>query len=51
MMKRSHEQHTAQQHVHMLQIKVMEVTQKLQPLEDQACLLFTEVESQGEKLE
>jgi hypothetical protein len=50
-MKRSHEQCTTQQQIHMLQRKVMEVTQRLQPVQDKACLLFTEVESQGEELE
>jgi chromosome segregation ATPase len=50
-MKRSHEQRTTQQQIHMLQRKVMEVTQRLQPAQDKACLLFTEVESQGAELE
>jgi hypothetical protein len=50
-MKRSHEQFTAQKQIHMLQIKVMEVTQWLQPTKDKACLLFIEVESQGVELE
>jgi hypothetical protein len=50
-MKRLHEQCTTQQQVHMIQSKVMEVTQRLQPVQDQACLLFTEVESQGAELE
>jgi type II secretory pathway predicted ATPase ExeA len=35
----------------MLQRKVMEVTQQLQPVQDKACQLFTEVESQGAELE
>ena len=35
----------------MIQRKVMEVTQRLQPMQDKACQLFTEVESQGEELE
>jgi hypothetical protein len=29
----------------MIQNKVMEVTQQIQPVQDKACLLFTEVES------
>jgi hypothetical protein len=29
----------------------MEVTQQLQPVQDKACQLFTEVESQGAELE
>jgi hypothetical protein len=35
----------------MLQRKVMEVTQRLQPVQDKACQLFTEVESRGAELE
>jgi hypothetical protein len=35
----------------MLQSKVMEVTQRLQPVQDKACQLFTEVESRGAELE
>jgi hypothetical protein len=35
----------------MLQSKVIDVTQRLQPVQDQACLLFTEIEIQGEELE
>jgi hypothetical protein len=50
-MKRSHEQRTMQQHIHMLQSKVMEVTQRLQPVPNKACLLFTKFESQGAELE
>jgi hypothetical protein len=50
-MKRSQEQCTAQQQVHAIQRKVMEVTQKLQPVQDAACLLFEEIEGQGEELE
>jgi type II secretory pathway predicted ATPase ExeA len=29
----------------------MEVTQRLQPTQDEACQLFTEIEGQGEELE
>jgi hypothetical protein len=50
-MKRSHEQHTLQQQIHMLQSKVMEITQQLQLVQYKACLLFTELESQGIELE
>jgi hypothetical protein len=50
-MKRSQEQCTTQHQIHMIQSKVMEVTQRLQPMQDKACLLFTEVESQGAELE
>jgi hypothetical protein len=35
----------------MLQSNVMEVTQPFQPVQDKACLLFTEVETQGAKLD
>jgi hypothetical protein len=47
-MKQSQEQCTVQQHIHTIQRKVMEVTQWLQPVQDKAYQLFTEVESQGE---
>jgi len=50
-MKRFAEQRTTQQQVHTLQSKVMEVSQRLQPIQEKACQLFTEVESQGAKLE
>jgi hypothetical protein len=50
-MKRFAEQRTAQQQVHTLQSKVMEVSQRLQPIQEKACQLFTEVEIQGTELE
>jgi len=50
-MKSSHEKCRAQQKIHRLQRKMMEVTQQLQTMKDKACLLLTEVESQGEELE
>jgi hypothetical protein len=50
-MKRFREQYTAQQQVHTLQSKVMEVSQQLQPIQEKACQLFTEFEIQGIKLE
>jgi hypothetical protein len=50
-MKRSHEQCIVQQQIHMIQSKVMEVTQQLQPLQDRACQLFLDIESQGIDLE
>jgi hypothetical protein len=50
-MKRSQEQRTAQQQVHTIQGKVMEVTQRLQPIQDEACQLFSEIEGRGEELE
>jgi hypothetical protein len=50
-MKRSQEQRTTQQHIHTIQSRVMEVTQWLQPVQDKAYHLFTEVEGQGAELE
>jgi uncharacterized protein with PIN domain len=50
-MKRSQEKRTVQQQVHSIQRKVMEVTQKLQPVQDVACLLFEEIEGRGAELE
>ena len=50
-MKRFPEKHTTQQQIHMLQSKVMEVSQRIQPVQEKACQLFTEVEIQGVELE
>jgi hypothetical protein len=50
-MKRFPEQCMTQQQVHTLQSKVMEVSQRLQPVQEKACQLFTEVENQGVELE
>jgi hypothetical protein len=50
-MKRSQEQCMVQQQVHAIQSKVMEVTQRLQPVQDEACTLFEEIEGQGAQLE
>jgi chromosome segregation ATPase len=50
-MKRSQEQRTAQQQIHTIQSRVMEVTQRLQPVQDKAYQLFTEVEGRGAELE
>jgi hypothetical protein len=50
-MKRFPEQHITQQQVHTLQSKVMEFSQRLQPIQEKACQLFTEVEIQGFDLE
>jgi nitrogen-specific signal transduction histidine kinase len=46
-MKRSQEQHTVQQQVHAIQIKVMEVTERLHPVQDEACTLFEDIEGQA----
>jgi hypothetical protein len=35
----------------MIQSKVMEVNQQLQPMQDKACMFFTEIEAQGTELE
>jgi hypothetical protein len=45
-MKKFVEQCTAQQQVHTLQSKVMEFSQRLQPIQEKACQLCTEVGSQ-----
>jgi gamma-glutamylcysteine synthetase len=45
-MKRFIEQRTAQQQVHTLQSKVMEVAQQLQPIQERACQLFAKLEIQ-----
>jgi phage shock protein A len=50
-MKRSQEQYTTQQQVHTIQRRVMEVTQRFQPIQDEAYQLFIEIEGRGEKLE
>jgi hypothetical protein len=50
-MKRYQEQRTTQQQIHVIQRRVMEVTQRLQPVQDKAYQLFTEVEGQGVELE
>jgi hypothetical protein len=50
-MKRSQEQCTAQKQVHNIQRRVMEVTQRLQPIQDEAYQLFAEIEGRGEELE
>jgi hypothetical protein len=50
-MKRFPEQRMAQQQIHTIQSKVMEVSQRLQPVQEKACQLFTEVENQGVELE
>jgi hypothetical protein len=50
-MKHPQEKHTTQQHIHTIQRKVMEVTQRLQPVQDKAYQLFIEVEGQEAELE
>jgi hypothetical protein len=46
-MKRYQEKHTTQQQIHAIQRRVMEVTQRLLPMQDKAYQLFTEVEGRG----
>jgi hypothetical protein len=50
-MKPSQDRRTTQQQIHTIQSRVMEVTQKLQPMQDKVYELFTEVEGQGVELE
>jgi chromosome segregation ATPase len=50
-MKRSQEQCTFQQQVHAIQSKVMEVTQRLHPVQDESYTPFEEIEGQGAQLE
>jgi ABC-type Zn2+ transport system substrate-binding protein/surface adhesin len=42
-MKRSQEQRAVQQQITTLQGKVMEVTHKLQPVQDEACKVFEDI--------
>jgi hypothetical protein len=50
-MKRSQEQRAVQQQITAIQGRVMEVTQKLQPVQDEACKVFEEIEGQGSQLD
>jgi uncharacterized protein YhaN len=50
-MKRFPEQRMTQKQIHMIQSKVMEFSQRLQPVQEKAFQLFTEVENQGVELE
>jgi hypothetical protein len=50
-MKHSQDKRTTQKQIHTIQSGVMEINQKLQPVQDKAYQLFTEVEVQGEDLE
>lgn len=50
-MKRSSEQRTMQQQVAELQTKVNAITQRIQPVQDEACQLFEEIDAQGSQLE
>jgi hypothetical protein len=50
-MKRFPEKRIAQQQIHTIQSKVMEVSQQLQPVKEKACQMFTKVENQGVEIE
>jgi hypothetical protein len=50
-MKRSQEQRVVQQQISAIQRKVIEVTQRLQHVQDESCTIFEEVEGQGSQLE
>ena len=50
-MKRSQKQRTIQQWITTLHGKVMEVTQKLQPIKYESCKVFEEIYSQGSQLD
>jgi hypothetical protein len=50
-MKRSKEQSAAQQYITTIQGRVMEVTHRLQPMQEESCVVFEEIEGQGSKLD
>jgi hypothetical protein len=50
-MKRSQEQRTAQQQITAIQGRVMEVTQRLQLVQEEAYAMFEEIEGQGSQLD
>jgi hypothetical protein len=50
-MKRSQEQCTVQQQITALHGKVMEVMQKLQPVQDEACKVIAKIDGQGSQLD
>jgi uncharacterized protein (DUF3084 family) len=50
-MKRAQEQRAVQQQVTSIQRRVMEVTQRLQPVQNEANTFFEELEGQGSQLE
>jgi uncharacterized protein with PIN domain len=50
-MKRSQEQRTVQQHITTIEGKLMEVTQKLQLVQDEACKVFEDIDGQGSQLD
>jgi hypothetical protein len=50
-MKRSQEQCAVQQQITIIQGRVMEVMQKLQPMKDEACKVFEDIEGQDSQLD
>jgi hypothetical protein len=50
-MKRSQQKCTVQKQVTSIQSRVIEVTQRLQSVQDEACTLFEEIKGQGAQLE
>jgi hypothetical protein len=50
-MKRSQEQCVVQQQITATQGRVMDVTHKLQSVQDESCTVFEEIEGQGLQLE
>jgi hypothetical protein len=50
-MKISQEQRAVQQHITTIKRRVMEVTQRLQLVWDEACTIFEEIEGEGSQLD
>jgi hypothetical protein len=50
-MKRSQDKHTEKQQIHTIQRIFMEVTQRIQPIQEKAYQLFIEVEGQGAEID
>jgi hypothetical protein len=50
-MKRSQEQCIVQQQINAIQGKVMEVTQRLKLVQEEACAVFEEIEGKGSQLD
>jgi hypothetical protein len=50
-MKQSQEQRAVQQQITVIQDKVMEVTQRLQLVQEETCVVFEYIEGQGSQLD
>ena len=50
-MKREKEQCTVQQMITTIQGRVMEVTQRLQLMQEESCAVFEEIQGQGSQLD